>query len=151
MAPAKQQRGQHPGPVTADEQQLHQLLERLAAAPDLTLFKNKSDRLAELRADNVATSQQALLLSAAALAHGLQLLQPYWGNGSSCSLDLPKKATTCIIQMMMVFMACTRELTSHLTNIVRQQQQQQEQLERQRQQQLVQEVMATGGRGCGNW
>jgi hypothetical protein len=105
MAPGRRQHPQQPAaapqPVESDSaaaEQLTKLLERLAAAPDLTLFKEKCERLKQLLCRHVYDAQQAAqLCPAAALATGLQHLQPYWASG--CNLDLPEKPIYSIIYL----------------------------------------------------
>jgi hypothetical protein len=71
------------------EEQLSQLLLRLAAAPDLSLFRDKHERLASLEnrmCFSMRMDEQRLVQFAAALSRGLTLLVPL------LLLDLPKRA-----------------------------------------------------------
>jgi hypothetical protein len=69
------------------EEQLSQLLLRLAEAPDLSLFRDKWERLDRIEVSfYVHMSEQLLLQLAAALSRGLMLLVPL------LLLDLPKRA-----------------------------------------------------------
>jgi hypothetical protein len=83
---------QHP---TAVSQQLQQVLERLAAAPDLIFFKEKCNRLWQLRQQSQPASKDVLVMCAAAMSNGLQKLLPYLDCGS-CNINLPEKAIQSI-------------------------------------------------------
>jgi hypothetical protein len=75
------------------EEQLRQLLLRLAAAPDLSLFRDKWERLenfSQTSFHQLQISGQLLQQIEAALTRGLLLLVPL------LSLDLPKRALYCI-------------------------------------------------------
>jgi hypothetical protein len=75
------------------EEQLTQLLLRLASAPDLSLFRDKWERLeafTKAGLDHMPLSNQLLRQLEAALTRGLLLLVPL------LSLDLPKRALHCI-------------------------------------------------------
>jgi hypothetical protein len=86
----KQQQQQLSSPAAAI-QQAHQLLQRLATAPDLSLFRDKYDRVKELARLSLPASEELLLLLAAAVTNGLRHLQPLL-----LQLDLPKNAVLCI-------------------------------------------------------
>jgi hypothetical protein len=101
MAPGSRQRQQQNGqqqqqssPAAATVQQAHQLLQRLATAPDLSLFRDKLDRVQQLALQQLLSlpaSEELLLLLAAAVTNGLRHLQPLL-----LQLDLPKNAALCI-------------------------------------------------------
>jgi hypothetical protein len=82
-------------------QQRHQLLARLAAAPDISLFKDKCERITQLRNMELPGSEEDLVVCAAAMSNGLQKLQPYLNDGS-CQLDLPDKAIFCILWGLLI-------------------------------------------------
>jgi hypothetical protein len=71
------------------EEQLSQLLMLLAAAPDLSLFRDKWERLISIQKNisfSMHVDEQMLVQLAAALSRGLMLLVPL------LLLDLPKRA-----------------------------------------------------------
>lgn len=126
------QQQQHPASA-AVLRQCHQLLERLAAAPDLVLFKEKHDKLRQLRQQPLPGSEELLLLCAAALSNGLHKLLPYL-KPSSCNLDLPEKAIGSIVfSLQAMYGACFCRLAVKAAGRADQQQKQ-----------LIRQVAATG-------
>jgi hypothetical protein len=87
----QQQRQQQSSPAAATAQQAHQLLQRLATAPDLSLFRDKLDRVKQLALCSLPASEELLLLLAASVTNGLRQLQPLL-----LQLDLPKNASMSI-------------------------------------------------------
>jgi hypothetical protein len=93
------------------EEQLTQLLLRLAAAPDLSLFRDKWERLEHFRKSelqNMQMSTQLLRQLEAALARGLLLLVPLF------SLDLPKRALYCITCLQQLLQSAQMQLLQQL-------------------------------------
>jgi hypothetical protein len=148
MAPGSRQRQQQNGqkqqqssPAAATVQQAHQLLQRLAAAPDLSLFRDKLDRVQQLALQQLLSlpaSKELLLLLAAAVTTSLRHLQPLL-----LQLDLPKNAAVCIHALSEVLYTYSLQLIRH--SVSESWQDPQPSNWSMMQQQLVQQVADTGG------
>jgi hypothetical protein len=103
----EQQQQQLSSPAAAI-QQAHQLLQRLATAPDLSLFRDKCDRVKELARLSSPASEELLLLLAASVTNGLRHLQPLL-----LQLDLPKSAVLCIQDLAIRFFSSSVLVLQH--------------------------------------
>jgi hypothetical protein len=86
--------------------QRHQLLKRLSAAQDISVFRDKWGKVKQLHEQNLPGSEETMILCAAALSNGLKKLQRYLDSSSS-NLDLPEKAACCILGgLYPIFLMC---------------------------------------------
>lgn len=87
------------------------LMQRLAASPDLSTFRDKHHKVLEIMKQlsegrqhkKFADVSQIAVTVAAALANGLKLLQPL------LLLDLPKRALACLAGLMALLRHCNSD------------------------------------------
>jgi hypothetical protein len=135
---SRQQQQQQQSSLAPNAEQAHQLLQRLATAPDLTLFRDKHDRVQQLAlCRSLPASEELLLLLAASVTNGLRQLQSLL-----LQLDLPKNASLSIHNLLVTY--CTYSLLLMRQSVSESRPDTEPSTEWVQQQQLVQQVADTG-------
>jgi hypothetical protein len=98
--PRRQQQQQLSKVAATSREQSLALLQRLSEAPDLSLFKEKVERVKQYGEVYNGAADAAVVLLARAAAHGLHLLHPL------LLVDLPKQALECINELFCNIISC---------------------------------------------